>query len=547
MKNVNILKIGSSQKVEKTTDAVPEEKPLHIKLNGKDFVTLLSTPTDTKELAIGFLLTEGLIKNADDIVNLEVSEEKVIIEVRVSRETLQDSPAIITSGCGRGVIFRPLSNETKITGKAKFSSWLISRLMKEFLTYSTRYGVHSAALADSKKGILIFKEDIGRHNAIDKVVGATLLQGIEVANKILLSTGRISSEMVLKSARLGIPILVARSCPTTSAIQLADTAGMTIIGQVKAGSMNIYTHQRRIISNLVERIKEIKEAKHAIILAHNYQRGEVQDIADFVGDSLDLSRKAAQTDAKIIVFCGVHFMAETAKILSPDKTVLMPDINAGCPMADMVSVENLRQTKAEYPDALVVSYVNTHVEVKAESDYCCTSANGVKVINSLPPNQKIIFTPDKYLGDYITRQTGREMILMPGYCPTHQTITPEGIHQIKKEHPQVKVIVHPECSQGVIAVADAALSTNGMCRYVKESEGTEFIIGTEVGIIHRLKKENPQKQFYPASTRAVCPNMKLTTLEKILFALEDEEPKIEVPHDIAQKAKLAIDRMLAIS
>ncbi|MDI6736163.1 MAG: quinolinate synthase NadA [bacterium] len=317
--------------------------------------------------------------------------------------------------------------------------------------------------------------------------------------------------------------------------------------------MNVYTHPTRISDlennspeTLIERIKALKEKKQAVILAHNYQRPEIQDIADFVGDSLDLSRKAAETDARIIVFCGVYFMAEIAKILSPDKTVLLPDSDAGCPMADMITVEELQKLKLKHPGAAVVCYVNTHAAIKAESDICCTSANGVKVVNSIPAGQSIIFTPDKYLGDYIAKQTGRELILMNGFCPTHQTITVEGIRKLKREHPQAKVLVHPECSVNVVAYSDAAVSTNGMCQYVKESESKEFIIGTETGIIHRLKKENPDKQFYPASKRAVCPNMKLTTLEKVLWALEDEQYKIEVPTEIAIHAKGAIERMLYV-
>lgn len=306
------------------------------------------------------------------------------------------------------------------------------------------------------------------------------------------------------------------------------------------------------MTTIQQKIKTIKEKKQAIILAHNYQRPEIQDIADFVGDSLDLSRMAANTEAKIIVFCGVHFMAETAAILSPDKTILLPDIDAGCPMADMVSVEKLRQLKSQYPDSVVVSYVNTHADVKAESDYCCTSANGIRVVSAIPEGKRIIFTPDKYLGSYIIRQTGRDMILTDGFCPTHQTITEEGILQLRGKYPQAVVIVHPECSPGVIDVADEVLSTNGMCKFVAASEGgstsgtSEFIVGTETGIIHRLKKENPQKQFYPASVRTVCPNMKLITMEKLLWSLEEDRYQIKVHEDIAEKARMAIERMLAV-
>lgn len=355
--------------------------------------------------------------------------------------------------------------------------------------------------------------------------------------------------MVLKAIHAQIPVIVARSCPTSMTIKLAEKANITVIGHVRTNSMNVYTHHSRIVSGrdkLVQQIQKLKKKKQAVILAHNYQRGEIQDIADFVGDSLDLSRKAAETNAKIIVFCGVHFMAEIAKILSPEKTVLLPDIDAGCPMADMVSVEDVLKFKQEYPEALVVSYVNTHAEVKAVSDYCCTSANGIKVINSLPSDKEIIFTPDKYLGGYIAQQTNRDIILMHGFCPTHQVITVEGIMEVKKRYPDAKIVVHPECNKEVVAIADAVLGTNGMCKYVRTSDAKRFIIGTEIGIIYRLKKENPDKEFYPASERAVCPNMKITTLEKVLWALEDERYKIDVAEDIARKAKVAIQRMLEI-
>ncbi|MFH1335067.1 MAG: quinolinate synthase NadA [Candidatus Zixiibacteriota bacterium] len=293
-------------------------------------------------------------------------------------------------------------------------------------------------------------------------------------------------------------------------------------------------------------ILKLKEERKAVILAHNYQLGEVQDIADFVGDSLDLSRKAAATDAEVIVFCGVHFMAETAKILSPDKTVLMPDVNAGCAMANMITLRQLNEMKKKHPDAVVVSYVNTKAEIKAESDYCCTSANAVKVVQSIPKDKEILFIPDKYLGDYVSRQTNRQMILWEGFCPTHRRILAEDILKKKAQYPKAEVLVHPECTPDVIAMADKVFSTTGICRYAQESGSEEFIIGTEIGILHRLKKENPEKHFYPASELAECSNMKLINLEKILWSLEDMIYPVEVPPDIAQRAKRAIDRMLEI-
>ncbi|MGD0795535.1 MAG: quinolinate synthase NadA [Dehalococcoidales bacterium] len=294
-----------------------------------------------------------------------------------------------------------------------------------------------------------------------------------------------------------------------------------------------------------ERIQELKKARHAVILSHNYQRGEVQDIADFVGDSLELSQKAAQTQAEVIVFCGVHFMAETAFILNPHRKVLLPDAHAGCPMANMITAEQLRQKKSEMPGVTVVTYINSTAAVKAESDYCCTSANGVKVVQSIK-SDNILFVPDQYLGDFISRRTGKKMALWPGYCPTHMRILPEDIIRQKKEHPGAKVVVHPECRPEAIALADEAASTSGMVRYAARPDVRELIVGTEVELLHRLHKENPGKKFYPVSDKAVCPNMKLITLEKVLQSLETMTPEVKVPEDIRVKAKAAVDRMLAI-
>ena len=294
-----------------------------------------------------------------------------------------------------------------------------------------------------------------------------------------------------------------------------------------------------------EQILALKKERNAVILAHNYQRGEVQDIADFVGDSLELSQKAAKTDAAVIVFCGVHFMAETASILNPKKVVLLPDAGAGCPMANMITADQLMQKKKELPRATVVTYINSTAAVKAESDYCCTSANGVRVVQSIS-NDDIIFVPDQYLGDFIAKKTGKKMTLWPGYCPTHVKILPEDIVNRKKEHPKAKAVVHPECRPDVIALADEALSTSGIIRYAARPDVTELIVGTEVEILHRLNKENPGKKFVPASTKAVCPNMKKITLEKILDSLETMKPEVKVPEDIRVKAIAAVDRMLQI-
>lgn len=298
-------------------------------------------------------------------------------------------------------------------------------------------------------------------------------------------------------------------------------------------------------SSLEEKILKLKKERNAIILAHNYQLGEVQDIADFVGDSLQLSQNAAATSAEVIVFCGVHFMAETAAILCPDMTVLLPDTHAGCPMANMINAEKLRKRKQELPGATVVCYVNTTAEVKAESDICCTSANALKIVESLDSDE-ILFIPDQYLGHYVSTQTDKKMVFWPGYCPTHIRILPQHIIRLKQEYPHAKVLVHPECRPEVIALADEVLSTGGMCRYAGRDDVNKMIIGTELGIIHRLKKENPDKIFIPVSEQAICPNMKLITLEKVLWSLEEMTPQVTVPEPIRIKAKAAVDRMLEI-
>jgi quinolinate synthase len=297
---------------------------------------------------------------------------------------------------------------------------------------------------------------------------------------------------------------------------------------------------------IIDKIRKIKQQRNAVILAHNYQPGEVQDIADFTGDSLALSIEAAQTNADVIVFCGVLFMAETAAILSPGKPVLMPDKDAGCPMADMITAKQLRESKGKHPGAIVVCYVNSSAEVKAESDYCCTSANAVEIVNSLPIESEIIFVPDQHLGRFVSEKTGREMILWPGYCTTHVVITEDDIKNAKKAHPDAIVMAHPECNEPVKALSDKILSTGQMLKFVKQSDAKAFIVATETGIIHTLKKENPEKKFFPATERALCPNMKRITLDKVLWSLEDMQYKITVPDEIRIKAKRALDRMVAV-
>lgn len=299
-------------------------------------------------------------------------------------------------------------------------------------------------------------------------------------------------------------------------------------------------------AKIVEKILELRKKRKAIILAHNYQLGEVQDIADFTGDSLELSQRAAKTNAEVIVFCGVHFMAETASILCPDKTVLLPDIDAGCPMANMITVERLLEKRKEYPNAAVVCYVNSSADVKAESDICCTSANALKVVEKCADNREVIFIPDQYLGHFVSTKTNKKMILWPGFCPTHVRIQPQEIIKLRHEYPNSKVVVHPECKPEVIAVADEALSTSGIIRFAQKTEAKDIIVGTEIGILHRLKKENPGKRFIPASEQAICPNMKKITLEKVLWALEELTPEVKVPETIRLKAKAAVDKMLEI-
>jgi len=298
-------------------------------------------------------------------------------------------------------------------------------------------------------------------------------------------------------------------------------------------------------AELVDKINELKRKGRAVILAHNYQPGEIQDIADFIGDSLELSQIAARSEAKVIVFCGVHFMAETASILCPDKTVLLPEAIAGCPMADMVTAEKLRQRKKELPGAAVVCYVNTTAEVKAESDICCTSANAVRVVESLA-GKKILFVPDKYLGHYVQTKLKKDMVLWPGFCPVHVRILPEHIARLREEYPRAKVVVHPECRPEVISLADEVLSTGGMCRYARRGDISHLIVGTEVGIIYRLQRENPGKIFTPAFEQAVCPDMKLITLEKVLRSLETLSHEVRVPDEIRRRARVAVDRMLEV-
>ncbi|MDD3374627.1 MAG: quinolinate synthase NadA [Candidatus Omnitrophica bacterium] len=299
------------------------------------------------------------------------------------------------------------------------------------------------------------------------------------------------------------------------------------------------------MNDIVANIKKLKKERNAVILVHNYQLPEVQDIADFTGDSLGLSIEASKTSADVIVFCGVHFMAETAKILSPQKTVLIPDSSAGCPMADMITREQLQDLKKKHPKAKVICYVNTSAEVKAECDYCCTSANAVEMLEkAFDEDDEILFVPDKYLASYAASQTNRNVIIWQGYCPTHARILAEHIIDLKKLHLNAKVMVHPECSGPVIREADEVLSTSGMLRYAKESDAKEFIVGTEVEMVYPLSKENPNKIFYPVTELAVCPNMKKTTLEKVEISLRNMVYEVILSQEIIKGAKKPIDNMI---
>ena len=297
---------------------------------------------------------------------------------------------------------------------------------------------------------------------------------------------------------------------------------------------------------LHDEIRALAAERKAVILAHNYTRGEVQDVADFTGDSLELARKAATVEADVIVFCGVYFMAETAKILNPKKTVLIPDPTAGCPMADMITGAQLRELKAQHPGAIAVCYVNSTAEVKAECDLCVTSGNAERVMATVPRDREVIFVPDSHLGDHIATKEGHKYVLWPGYCPTHARLTAKAIADARAAHPGAPVLVHPECARDVREAADARLSTGGMCKFARESDAQTILVGTEVGLLHRLRQENPAKTFVPVTETLICPNMKKTTLENVAEALREMKTQVEVAPEVAAKAKRAIEAMLAV-
>ena len=305
-----------------------------------------------------------------------------------------------------------------------------------------------------------------------------------------------------------------------------------------------------IYNSIEDEIQALKRERNAVILAHNYQLGEIQDIADFTGDSLGLAQKAQKTDADVIVFAGVLFMAETVSILCPGKTVLVPDLNAGCSLASMINPEDVRKWKAEHPEGIVVAYVNTTAAVKAEADYCCTSSNAVQVVSHIPEDREILFIPDFYLGSYVQMKTGRKnMTLWKGFCHVHVMITSERIAQLKQEHEKAELIMHPECGclTKSMQYADQILSTEGMVQYVRKSSSPEFLVATETGVLHKMRKENPAKEFIPVTDRAVCHYMKLNTLEKIVQSLERMQYEVRVPDEIRKRAFLPIERMLKVS
>jgi quinolinate synthase len=296
--------------------------------------------------------------------------------------------------------------------------------------------------------------------------------------------------------------------------------------------------------DIIERIQQLKKERNAVLLAHLYQRGEVQDAADFVGDSFELARKAAETQADAIVFCGVYFMAESAKILNPGKQVLLPVLEAGCPMADMATPEGVRALRGKYPEAAVVCYVNSSAAVKAESDICCTSSNAVRIVKSLP-NRQVIFVPDRNLGNFVAlNATEKEVVLYAGYCPTHERVTVEDVRKAREAMPGAPVLVHRECPPAVVAASDYAGSTAQIINWVSKSDNSEFIIGTEQGILHGLQKQNPGKKFVLLSPRLFCPNMKKTALEDVLYALENNINRIELDEETAGKARGCLERML---
>jgi len=347
----------------------------------------------------------------------------------------------------------------------------------------------------------------------------------ELAPDLVLPTGRTVAEALGRVRGQEVkPLAVAANTP--------------MLQRSKRSHMDYSTVQMEI--------RRLARERDAVILAHNYQRPEVQDVADILGDSLGLSRQAAASQARMIVFCGVHFMAETAAILAPDRPVILPAVEAGCPMADMIDVPGLQALKDRHPGAIVVSYVNTTAAVKALSDICCTSANAVQILRSVPADRDIIFTPDRNLGSWAAKKAGRRVILWPGFCPTHELIEVADVERARAAHPGAKVVVHPECRSEVAEIADAVESTSGMIRFCREDNGEEYLIGTELGMIYRLSQDVPGKRFFPVTEVSVCPNMKLTTLDKVLRAIQTEGPVVAVDPETRAGALKAVQRMVEV-
>jgi quinolinate synthase len=354
---------------------------------------------------------------------------------------------------------------------------------------------------------------------------------------VLEPLAELAPELVLPSGRTVADALAGVKDQTTR--RLATGHDETIIGRRSGSPMAPTDH-----SAVQSEIRRLAREKQAVILAHNYQRPEVQDVADITGDSLALSRQAAESTARMIVFCGVHFMAETAAILAPDRPVILPEVRAGCPMADMVDVEGLKALKAEHPKAVVVSYVNTSAAIKALSDICCTSANAAQIMASVPADREIIFTPDRNLGSWAAKKAGRDVIVWPGFCPTHELIGVADVEAARAAHPGAKVVVHPECPAEISEIADAVESTSGMIRFCREDDAKEYLVGTEVGMLYRLSRDCPGKVFYPVTELAVCPHMKLNTLGNLLEALRNEGPVVTVDPRTRARAFKAVQRMV---
>jgi len=552
--------------LENTQDAVVEEKPITVFVNHIELATMICTPGAYEELGVGFLLSEGLLNDRDDIVDISCREDEGLLYIETKQPLTQTHTFLrrhIASCCGKsraGFYFINDARQVKpIEAKAQFKAEdllaAIKQLEERSETFQLTGGVHSAALADGPT-LLSMYEDIGRHNAVDKVIGSAFLNRLNTNDKCLLLSGRVASEILIKAARAGIPLILSRSAPTGLTIDLAEDLNITVVGFARDQRLSIYTHPERVLipggntsmgrdeQQIIAEIKRLKEEKKVYIIAHYYQRPEVQDIADFVGDSYAMAVAAQNSPCDTILVAGVDFMAESAAILCPDKTVLSPEPRATCPMANSIEVSDVLKFKQEHPEGLVVSYVNTPADIKAVTDICVTSSNAVKIINKLPREARIFFIPDTNLGTFVAGQLDRELDLFPSHCPTHAHITKADILQRKAEHPEAAVLVHPECDPEVVALADYAGSTAGIIDYATKTDKDTLIIGTECGVFHKIQQLNPDKELVLAQEDLVCPNMKSVNLKKILRSLETMETKITVPEAIREKAALSLEKMI---